>query len=278
MKTRTVLALSLLLAAFVSQRPAPCAAQDLKTSLPDLATRAAKIEDYKVVAVVDNFGKTASGVCVIRLEIIDPNNKAILKTMEVAVPPVAPGKPYYATFDTAPQKAKGNTLRFWIDPSDRVQESDEYNNRSVDATTVVKSSVSTSGGFPKSGDPDLMIKAIAGTPSSRKSLRVEVVNIGGVASVPCRLTLSVFSSVEPSRKDQIEAKGFDVPALQSDETKWILVEAESEFEQSDNKNHVTPLLTFQLQIDPMNEVQKEVNKKNNSLTMKAPGPKTPYKP
>jgi hypothetical protein len=279
MKTRTVLASSLLLVALVSQQPSRARAAQEVTALPDLVIRNIKsIEDYKVVAVVSNFGKAASTVCVVTLDIIDPVvHTKTLKTMELAVPPLEPGKFFIATFETAPQKARGNRLQLRVDPSKRVQESDEYNNRKLDDSTIVQPSVSTSGGFPKPGAPDLIVKSIAGTPSSKKSLRIEVANVGGVASEPCKGVLRIFSSPEISRKTQTEAKSFDVPALQPDETKWVLVEAASEFEQSDNQNRVTPLLTFMVEVDLMNVV-KEYKENNNSLTLKAPEPKTPYKP
>jgi hypothetical protein len=173
MKTRTMLALSLLLISILSQQASAARAVQVTPPLPDLVIRNIQsIEDYKVVAVVSNFGKAASGVCVITLDIIDPSQPTKkLKTMELAVPALDPGKFFIATFDTAPQKATHNRLQLWVDPSKRVRESDEYNNRKLDDSTVTEDDKFKFPKLAQSALPDLIVKDIAGTPSSTQSLR-----------------------------------------------------------------------------------------------------------
>lgn len=191
MKTRNILTMSLLLISILSLRPSQAHAAQQK-AMPDLVIRNIQsIEDYKVVAVVSNFGSAASGVCVFTLDISDPNNpKHILKAMELAVPALEPGQFFIATFETAPQKAKGHRLQFWVDRSGRVRESDEYNNRKLDVSTVVKSPFATSGGFPKGSPADLIIKSIAGTPSKDQVTPL----------MPFRLTVDSKNVVEESQK------------------------------------------------------------------------------
>jgi hypothetical protein len=276
MKTRTILTMSLLLVSLLSQHPSGARAAQ-QSPLPDLVIRSiVSIEDYKVVAVVSNFGKAASGICVVRLDIIDPNNPShTLKTMEQAVPALAPGKYFEATFETSPQKARGNRIQLRVDPSNRVRESDEYNNRALDDSTAVKNPYATSGGFPKGTPPDLVIRSIAGTPSRKSALRVAVANIGGSQpSAPCTLTIQIFKTNSFKEEDLVESKDFPVPALKQGETKWVLIEVEKEFEQSDNKNHVTPLMPFRLTVDSKNVVE-ESQKANNKASYPVP---TNYKP
>jgi hypothetical protein len=276
MKTRNILTMSLLLISLLSQQPSDARAAQ-PSPLPDLVIRKiVSIEDYKVVAVVSNFGKAASGVCVVRLDIIDPNNPShTLKTMEMAVPALEPGKYFEATFETSPQKARGNRIQLRVDPSNRVRESDEYNNRALDDSTVVKNPYATPGGFPKGAPPDLIIKSIAGTPSSKRALRVQVANVGSYqAAPPCTLTIQIFKTNSFDEKDLVESKDFPVPALKKGETKWLLIEVDKEFEQSDNKNEVTPLMAFRLTVDSKNVVE-EPQKANNKASYPVP---TNYKP
>ena len=79
--------------------------------------------------------------------------------------------------------------------------------------------MATSGGFPKGNPSDLLIKRIAGTPSSKSSLRVEVANMGGYeTSPPCTLTIDIFKTNAFKEDELVESKDFDVPALKKGET------------------------------------------------------------
>ena len=263
LKTRIMFTAGLLLMLALSQPLSQTVAgQQLR---PDLVVRNIEsIEDYKVVAVVSNFGKANSGSCFLRLEIIDDAHpKTVLKTLFTSVPSLQPAKFFVATFDTSPQKARGNRIQLLVDSSNGVQESNEYNNRLVDKSTVNKSDTDEAQ-LPSGTNlrPDLAIIRVAGAPGNKKAIRVRVANLGNAASLPCTLTLEIFESNDFNNRVEIMDKG--VPALEPRHGEWILIEVETEFELSNAKNRITALRPFRLTVDSKNE-NPESNEKNNRM-------------
>ena len=232
---------------------------------PDLVVRNIEsIEDYKVVAVVSNFGKADSGPCFLQLKIIDDAHpKTVFKTIYTSVPLLQPGKFFVATFDTSPQKARGHRIQLLVDSSNGVQESNEYDNRLLDRSTVSKSE-NDEAQLPSGTNirPDLTIIRVAGTPGNKKAIRVRVANLGNAASLPCTLTLEIFESNDFNNRVEIMDKA--VPALAPRHAEWILIEVETEFELSNAKNRITPLRPFRLTVDSKNE-NPESNENNNRM-------------
>lgn len=88
------------------------------------------VEEESVVAIVTNRGQAAAGPCVVRLELIDPaGTHETLKSVEIAVPGLAPGKHAMVTFETVPIDARGARVQVHVDAKRQVEENNELNNR-----------------------------------------------------------------------------------------------------------------------------------------------------
>ncbi len=117
--------------------------------------------------------------------------------------------------------------------------------------------------------PDLYVRRIAGTPGSLNKLRVQVANKGNTDSLPCTLTITIYQSNAFDENALVEYMDVKVPAIGPGKGQWVLVEVEKEFEKSDAKNRVTPLLPFELKIDSKDD-NPESNEKNNVARYRVP--------